>query len=227
MTLIILLLIIPVIGSIAGLIGKSWDDSKPGKIKFTKRGWTSLVIILIGFISIAVNTIKTHNEYSILKDQRSKVQRLVYTKIFDNCLSLIQPLETLYLEQTNKSTSFDIDVQQKLCLEMMSDSGMRVFRDCDVFQKPESGKAFDSWDSSYANYITGYYNTTYPYEIDQTFSSWTNYIDMDDLILIDSIIHHDYRYMLKDLNYGNTEKEREDYRKEVRYFYFFDNDDNG
>lgn len=225
MTLTLLLLIIPVFGSIVGLIGKSWDDTKTSRIKLTPRGWTSFTIILIGLGFTAYKAIQTQNENERLKEQRNNVRKLAYDKLYYDCIAAIEPLTTLYLENSKQHAKRSIDDEYNLCVEMMSDRAQRVFKDCNLLDSVKEGTAFDAWDKSYADYIHGYYNSKYPYSMEQTMTRWANYIDMDDLVLIDTIINHSYWTTLQNINYGQTEKERNEFIKKVGVFYFFDNDE--
>lgn len=225
MTLTLLLLIIPVIGSVVGLIGKSWDDSKTSTLKFTTRGWISLAVIIAALVFSAYKTIKTQQENDNLKEQRNKVRSLVYNKIYHDCLSAIRPIEQIYSEQRNKSEKYVFVDHYELLLEMMSNRGRKTFESINLLDSVESGTAFEEWDKSYADYLHGYYNSKYPYNLEITMTRWANYIDMEDLLIIDSIINHGYWISLQNINCGNTKNERDEYIRKVGVLYYFDDED--
>lgn len=223
MTITVILLLIPVIGSIVGLIGKSWDDNKESKIKLTLRGWVSLLIILIGIGFSGFNTIRTEIENDNLKQQRNKVRALVYDKLYHGCIQTIEPIKTIYIEQTKHLRS-DLQDYYSLCLEMASDSAQKVFEGCNMLDSVRSGTAFDEWDKSYADYVYGYYNKE-DSSLESTMTRWAHYIEMEDLIILDKIVNHQYLVTLKNVRYGDTQVDKSEFRRKVGVFYFFEDED--
>lgn len=224
MTLTFILLFVSFVGAILGLMGKSWDDSQTKKVKLTIRGWISLIIIILGFLFTGIKTFKTQKQNESLKEQKEQVRTLAYEKILKECQTILKPLLQIYLENSirPKDAGYDFAL---LCEEMINENGMEVFRNLNLLDSVKSGTAFDEWDRSYADYLNGYYNWKGAYSLEQTMTQWGNYIDMEDLILIDSINNHFYWLVLRNINYGNTEYEKDEYINKVGVLYYFDNEE--
>jgi hypothetical protein len=217
MTLTILLLVIPVVGSVLGLIGKTWDETKTSKIKLTSRGWTSLSIILIGLFFTGYSTVHLHRQKEQLEQSRAKVQALVYHKIYDDCIAALQPLITIYYE--NRGENRTIPNEEYYYSELASEKAKDIFTSVNLLDRVKQGTAFEEWDNSYANYIHGYYNGERPYNLRNTMARWADYIDLEDLILIDSINNDYYWITLQNACDPNTR------HRDLREFNFYDNDD--
>ncbi len=96
---------------------------------------------------------------------------------------------------------------------------MNVFGSSDFLEKVKEGTAFEEWDVSFANYYNGYYSQDVEKELEKTLTTWSFYIDKEDLVLIDSIVNDGFITTLKCVN-----KDAE-YRKNLKSFYWYEDDD--
>lgn len=207
-----------------GLMGNSWDDTKNTKLKLTRRGWISLGIVVVGFVFTGIKTYKTQVENDNLKEQKEKIRTFAYGKIGMDCLTILRPLTQIYLENSERSNR-QINDHLLMYKEMVSESGVAVFKSINFLDSVKSGTAFEEWDKTYVDYVHGFYNSKWPYNLERTMTQWASYIDMEDLILIDSIMNHPYWIFLKNINYGHSEEERKEYIEEVGIYYLSHDDD--
>lgn len=96
---------------------------------------------------------------------------------------------------------------------------MNVFGSSDFLEEVKEGTAFEEWDVSFANYYNGYYSQDVEKELEKTLTTWSYYIDKEDLVLIDSIVNDGFITTLKCVN-----KDAE-YRKNLKSFYWYEDDD--
>ena len=218
-----LLLLTSLLGSLLGLLGKSWDAQISRRIKLTRRGWASLAIICIGFFLTAI---KTHQNYLVnqkLFKQELKVKKTTYQKIATNCHQMMIPLNQIYLENAHLG---DINYNsEEIWSKVNSPSGLDVFQNLNLLDSIKTGTAFEEWDRSYADYLRGFYNSNYIEGLEDTRNSWQNFINLEDLLLIDSINHQVDATGMKYISYGSTNEERYAFKAEVGVLYYFDNDE--
>ncbi len=223
MNLTLLFLLITFFASVAGLIGKSWDDTKQSRIKFTPRGWISLLIIVCGLGLSTYKAIQDKKENDRATIENNKLRAFVYNKISDDCTRLIHPIVSVYFQNVTK-VDYNLTTDSNktglfFCKKITSENAMNVFESSDFLEEVKEGTAFEEWDVSFANYYNGYYSQDVEKDLEKTLTTWSFYIDKEDLALIDSIVNDGFITTLKCVS-----KDAE-YRKNFKSFYWYEDDD--
>lgn len=167
-------IIIAFVGGFLGLTGSAWDSTRSGRLKFTKRGWLSLMILFVGLSLSVYTTYKTKRAAEYETCQRLLVKKLAYRELSGACQSLATPFIAMY----NKHAGAALDISDPSSLDTLI-RDVQVFTKVNVYEAPELDMGLQ--DRDYADALTRTSNST-PARFRETVKTYSYYLDGEDIV---------------------------------------------
>jgi hypothetical protein len=222
--LIYLSIIISALAAIVGIISKSWNKEKK---KFTKPDplqLISLLLLIIGTVITLTMTIRNKYNEKNAADDRLKLRTMAYFQLTRESFKMMLPM-MIILSDDDKNTKqyFDFNASpSSIARNLRSENSITFLRrhkfKSTSIAAPEDFSEKDHFYEKYDynSFICNYQNAD---KLKKIRDDWVNYLDTEDLILIDSVINSRFYDKVKEL--------RQPYDNEsvtlFKYSSFFDN----
>ncbi|HEU0015214.1 MAG TPA: hypothetical protein VFQ45_16100 [Longimicrobium sp.] len=182
-------IVLTLVGALVGFVGKPWDDTRPGLLKFTTRGWISVGILVIGTASSLFAVHRASEKAAFEAHQRRMVKQLAYADIRFQLERLACPFVSLAIDTTAEPRRFPIE-------SLGSPAAAQRIASADVYSAPALDFGFD--DTSYFTIFQRVAKAA-PEGLKETIRTYSPWIDGEDIVSLRAIADDPFLGYLENL----------------------------
>ena len=95
--------------ALVGIVGGTQDSTRPGIAGITQLGWAAIVVAVLSFAVILIETYRDHAKINWQAEQKAKVRRVANRQVVEAIMYFLSPFRVLLTEIWQKRSGLEID----------------------------------------------------------------------------------------------------------------------
>ena len=173
--------------ALVGVLGETHDKAHPGLAGITALGWGAILVALLSFVVILVETRRDHAKINWQERQKTKVRRIANRQVSEAVAHLLWPFHMFLTEIWKQAADLDFDLDKMdksstYVLGLLSKPAVRAeFDHIDLRARPKNGLPLLWWE-----YLAKH-ATEARELLNQAAAKYSGYLDADILVAIEDI----------------------------------------